>query len=115
MSISYLCSGGARLLTDSCLLCESCHMVDDRGNVSGPVELHCLQGLVVGLHHTLDASTVRVLPISIQWELMRHLASNHSTKPKCWKELVTVLYSARAHTHTHTHTHTHAHAHAHTQ
>lgn len=55
------------------LLCKSCHVVNDRGKVSGSPQLHRLQGLVVGLHHSGNASTVRILGVSIESKLVRHL------------------------------------------
>ena len=41
------------------------HMVDDGGEVGGPVETHRLETLVIGLHHALDAAAVRVLWVPV--------------------------------------------------
>ena len=41
------------------------HLVDDRGEVGGPVELHCAQALEVALQHTLNARAVGVLIIVV--------------------------------------------------
>jgi len=40
-------------------------MVDDRGEVSGPVELNGLQTLVVGLHYALNTCAVWVLRVPV--------------------------------------------------
>ena len=55
------------------LLCKSCHVVNDRGKVGGSPQQYRLQGLVVGLHHSGNASTVRILGVPIESKLMRHL------------------------------------------
>lgn len=44
------------------------HVVNDRGEVSGSVETHGLQTLVIGLHHPLDAAAVRVLGVAVLWQ-----------------------------------------------
>lgn len=41
------------------------HVVDDRGEVGGAVQAHRLETLVVGLHHALDATAVRVLWVAV--------------------------------------------------
>lgn len=40
-------------------------VVDDGGEVSGSVEAHGLETLVVRLHHPLDAAAVRVLRVAV--------------------------------------------------
>ena len=41
------------------------HVVNNRGEVGGPVEAHGFETLVIGLHHPLDAVAVGVLWIPI--------------------------------------------------
>lgn len=43
-------------------------VVDDRGEVSGSVEAHGLETLVIRLHHPLDAAAVRVLWVAVLWQ-----------------------------------------------
>ena len=62
------------------LLSKPGHVVDDGGKVSGPPQLHSLQGLMVGLHHSLHPRTVRVLRVSIQGKLMRYLLTGRGRK-----------------------------------
>ena len=69
---------------------EPSNVFNDRGKVGWPPELHCPQSIVIGLHHSLDACTVRVGGMTIQEKLVRHLTSNITTKTKSWKQLVTV-------------------------
>ena len=71
--------------------CKLGHVVDDGGNVGGAIELHVLQGLVVGLHHTIDACTVGVLPVAIERELVRHFVSDLGSEPKCRKQFVSII------------------------
>lgn len=40
-------------------------MVNDGGEVGGPVETHGLETLVIGLHHPLDTAAVRVLWVAV--------------------------------------------------
>lgn len=42
-----------------------CHMINDGGEVGGPVQLNRLEALVVSFENPLDAVTVRVLDVAI--------------------------------------------------
>ena len=84
----YLGGSGSLLFTGCSLLGKPGHVVDDGGDVGGSIELDGLQGLVVGLDHSLDPSTVGVVPLAVQWELVRHLVSDFATKTKCREKLV---------------------------
>ena len=55
------------------LLCKPSNVLNDRGKVGGPPELHRAQGCVVGLHHSLDTCTEGVLWVAVQSKLVGHL------------------------------------------
>lgn len=42
-----------------------CHLVDDRGEVGWPIELHFPQTVVICLQHAFDADAVRVFAVRI--------------------------------------------------
>ena len=63
-------------------------MVDDRCHVGRPVELHCVQGLVVCLHHSMDPHAVGVLPVAVEGKLVRNLVSYLGPESKRREEFV---------------------------
>lgn len=73
---------------DTCAWMRACalprHVVNDGGEVGGSIELDRLETLVVGLHHAVDASTVRVLwvPVLKGGKVSAFCSSNRNNNKK---------------------------------
>ena len=48
-------------------------MVNDRGSVSRPPQLHCPQGLMIRLNDSMNLHTVGILRVPVQSKLMGDL------------------------------------------